>query len=150
MHAIGPCSPTSTINIIDICALPPPARMFHPSVCLSAVLISCSFLPQALYFVQRTWYAPLPPNHARDGVRFQNGASQATWASTIALFSCSNDTNITTFHDPSRRNEGMKLKEERAERRIIVAKEGPACPAFLPFLSHTDHHSSAIYSAFNV
>lgn len=39
----------------------------------------------------------------------------------MALLICSNETNITTFHDPSLRNEGTNLhKREGKEKKMII------------------------------
>ena len=44
-------------------------------------------------------------------VHAQLGVSIFFLVAIMALLICSNDTNITTFHDPSRRNEGTNLQE---------------------------------------
>lgn len=53
--------------------------------------------------------------HVLVGVLFYVVASTLFLETIISLLSCSNDTNITTFHEPSLRKEGTNLRVEKSQ-----------------------------------
>lgn len=54
----------------------------------------------------------------------QFGASIFFFVTIMALLICSNETNITTFHDPNLRNEGTNLQETKRRGLLVTDESG--------------------------
>lgn len=61
------------------------------------------------------------PSHFSQEPQFPS--SYRFFVTIIALLICSNVTNITTFHDPSLRNEGTNLQETNEKENAGVTRE---------------------------